>query len=503
MKVPTVEQIRTLDAQTIEKEPITSSALMERAATACFNWIEHKVPREKPFAVFCGSGNNGGDGLVIARLLAQKKRVVSVFLVGPGMDGSPDFLLNLGRLRKNPTIEIRDLRESTDLPAIADESIVIDAIFGTGLTKPVRGRSAEIITHLNHSKAFQKISIDIPSGLFAEDNTHNDGSVFEAGYTLTFQFPKLAFFFAENHRYTGTWHVLPIGLHAASIAATSTTTFYTDSADIHSIVQVRSPFAHKGNFGHALLLAGSNGKIGAAVLASRATLRAGAGLLTTHTPGCGYSILQTAVPEAMVSSDPNGEHISELPPLGAYQAIAIGPGIGRDEDTARCLKVLIQEIAIPVIYDADALNLLAENKTWLAFLSAGSILTPHPGEFDRLAGKSANGCERLQKQKELSLKHGIYIILKGAYTSVSCPDGHVFINSTGNPGMATAGSGDVLTGILLGLRAQGYSPLHTCILGVYLHGMAGDIGAAKRSQHALIAGDLIDFTGLAWKRCCP
>ncbi len=498
MKIPSVEQIRALDAQTIEKEPISSIGLMERAATAAFRWIENMIPREKIMKIFCGTGNNGGDGLVIARLLAQKKRPVHVYILRMVGEGSADFQTNLERLRKNPKVFINELHDIEALPDIAPTDVVVDAIFGSGLNKAVTGPIATIITHLNHSAAFRKISIDLPSGLFTGDNAHNDGTVFKADVTLTFEFPKLAFFFAENYPYTGDWHVLPIGLHTASLEAAKVDHMYTLLPDVLPLIKKRQRFDHKGTYGHALLIAGSKGKIGAAVLAARGTLKAGAGLLSVHLPACGANVLTTAVPEAMTSIDQQEGHVVTLPDLGKANAIAVGPGLGTHPDTQKALKVLIQESALPIIYDADALNMLSENKTWLSFLTAESILTPHPGEFDRLAGKSASSYERLQKQKALSIKHGIYIILKGAYTSVSCPDGSVFFNATGNPGMATAGSGDVLTGVLLGLKAQGYSSLHTCLLGVYLHGLAGDVAANKRSQQALMAGDICEYLGKAW-----
>lgn len=499
MKIPSIEQIRTLDALTIQNEPVSSADLMERAARSCFQWIEHHIPREKPFLVFCGTGNNGGDGLVIARLLAQKKRPVRVVIVRYSEEGSADFNLNLTRLRQNPKIEITEFRESDPLPLIPEGCVIIDAVFGSGLTRPVTGFVADLLSAVNRSKAGKRIAIDIPSGLFAEDNSHNEGTVFRAQVTLTFQFPKLAFFFAENAPFVGHWMVLPIGLHPASIGTTPVKKYWLEAEDIIPLIRPRETFAHKGTFGHALLIAGSYGKTGAAVLGARAALRAGTGLLTVHIPECGYNILQTAVPEAMVSVDKEKECYSVNPSVGSYQAIAVGPGIGTSERSQKALKVLIQESGLPVIYDADALNILGENKTWLSFLTADSILTPHPKEFERLTGKSANSHERLQKQVDFSLKHGVYVVLKGAFTCISCPDGTVYFNSTGNPGMATAGSGDVLTGILLGLKAQGYSSLHTCLLGTYLHGLAGDIAADRRSQTAMTAGDIIEFLGKAWK----
>lgn len=499
MKVFSVDQIRELDALTILHEPITSVDLMERAAKQCFNWLEARLPREKPYIIFCGPGNNGGDGLVIARLLAQKRRSVEVFLVKISEKSSDDFNINLEHLKKNPKVSITEIRKGDPIPSIGENNIIIDAIFGSGLTRPVSGWIAEIITHINNSIAFKKIAIDIPSGLFGDDNRNNDGAVIKADVTLTFQFPKSSFFFAENAQYTGEWFVLPIGLHPKSVSETETKNWFLEKDDCRILLRPKSKFSHKGTFGHALLLAGSYGKMGAAILASRAALRAGAGLVTAHVPSKGYQIIQTAVPEIMTTIDRETDYISEIPDIGNFNAIGIGPGIGMAAETQKALKVLIQEANLPLVIDADALNILGENKTWLAFLTPNTILTPHPKEFERMAGKASGGYDRWQKQIEFSRKFNVYVVLKGAFTTISCPDGSTYFNSTGNPGMATAGSGDVLTGIILGLKAQGYSSREACIIGVYMHGLAGDFAANQKSREGMIASDIMEFLGKAWK----
>ena len=348
------------------------------------------------------------------------------------------------------------------------------------------------------------VSIDIPSGLMGEDNTGNiPENIIQANFTLTFQFPKLSFFFAENGKYIGVWEVLPIRLHPDGIALTQTDFLFIEKEEIQQIIQKRSRFGHKGSFGHALLIAGSFGKMGAAVLASKACLRAGAGLLTTHIPHFGYSIIQTAVPEAMASVDQHDSIFTEFPDLSQFSAVGVGPGINQKTNTKRALKELIEKSKLPLVIDADALNILAENKTWLEKLPENSILTPHPGEFKRLAGESANAYENIQKQIEFSKKYKVIVVLKGAFTSVSTPDGRLFFNSSGNPGMATAGSGDVLTGIILGLLAQGNSPENAALAGVYLHGLAGDLAAQKNSEYSLVAGDIVKFLGKAFLSLNP
>jgi NAD(P)H-hydrate epimerase len=325
------------------------------------------------------------------------------------------------------------------------------------------------------------------------------GAIIEADYTLTFQFPKLAFLFPENEQFTSKWFVLPIGLAEAFTDDVEVKNFTIDPEDAASLLKPRSRFAHKGHFGHALLIAGGYGKMGAAALAAKATLRAGAGLVTAHVPKSGYAIIQTAAPEVMVSIDENETHFSLLPELSSYNAIGLGPGLGMEKETRQAVKLLIQNAGIPLLFDADALNILSENKTWIPFVPPNSIFTPHPKEFERLVGKTANDFERNKRQREFSALHKVYVVLKGANTCISKPDGKCFFNTTGNPGMATGGSGDVLTGIILGLLAQHYHPQEACVLGVFLHGLAGDVAAKKHSHEAMIAGDIIEGLGKAFR----
>jgi NAD(P)H-hydrate epimerase len=360
----------------------------------------------------------------------------------------------------------------------------------------VSGSPAVLIDHLNASGA-TIISIDVPSGLFCDATTTppSGGVVVHATHTLTFAPPKLAFFFPENQVNVGTWHLLDIGLSKEFIRSAAVDNFMVETCDVVPMLRTRKKFDHKGNFGHALLIAGSTGKMGAAVLAARASLRAGTGLLTCAVPRSGLSILQTSVPEAMVIPDPSDHEISAIPDLSGFTAIGIGPGTGTSPGTANAVKMLIQQATHPIVFDADALNILAENRTWLAFMPKGSVLTPHPREFERLAGKSKDNFDRHRLQREFSARYQCFVVLKGAHTVTTTPDGLSFFNTTGNPGMATGGSGDVLTGILTGLMAQGYSSLEACLLGVFIHGMAGDIALKEQGYEALIAGDIINNLG--------
>ncbi len=491
MKVLNVDNIRKGDQYTIEHEPISSINLMERAATNCVQWICENYTNNTPVSIFSGIGNNGGDGLAIARLLSQKSYNIQVYIIEYSKKYSSDFKQNLQRLKKT-AVPIQILHEEDYSFNIPPNSLTIDAIFGSGLSRPISGFAAKIINTLNESMA-EIISIDIASGLFADKlSLEKSPSIVKCKHTLSLAFPKLAFFLAENEAYVGQWHSIEIGIDHGYIQSVEATAYYLEEGDIKLLLKSRSKFSHKGNYGHALLVAGSSGKMGAAILSAKAALRSGLGLLTTHIPSSAVSILQTAVPESMLSIDSNAEYLSEIKDNSIYNAIGIGPGLGTTKSTQLAFKLLIQNTKNPMVIDADAINILSENKTWLAFLPKGSILTPHPKEFERLTGKSNNSLDRIEKQQNISVKYGVYIVLKGANTTISTPDGKLYINSTGNPGMATAGSGDSLTGILLALLAQSYGPESACILGVFIHGLAGDIAALKKGFEALIASDIID-----------
>ncbi len=491
MKILNIDNTRKGDEYTIINEPISSINLMERAAQNCTNWIIDNYKENSKFAIFSGIGNNGGDGLAIARLLKENGFNIKVFIVEYTKKYSDDFKINLSRLEKI-NIEIIFLNEEYYSFSINNDYIIIDSIFGSGLSRSISGFTSSIITQLNKTQNII-VSIDIASGLMADKvvNTKNP-IIIRPNQTLSIAFPKIAFFFAENELYVGNWYNIDIGVHPKYISEVKEFANYILKKDVKIIIKSRSKYSHKGNFGHALLIAGSYGKIGAAILASKAALKTGLGLLTSHIPYSAVNIMQTAIPEAMLSIDDNETVYSNNPILNNFNAIGIGPGLGTSLESQSALKLLIQSINSPMVIDADAINILSKNKTWLAFLPNNTIVTPHIKEFERFAGKTNNSYERIQLQIKLSIKFQIIIILKGANTSISSPDGKLYINSTGNPGMATAGSGDVLTGIILSLLSQGYSPLIASILGVYLHGLAGDIAAYKLGFESLIASDIID-----------
>jgi NAD(P)H-hydrate epimerase len=499
MKILTSSQVRETDKFTIENEPIASIDLMERASKVFFDAIKQKLKKQNNIKVFCGIGNNGGDGLAVSRMLALSGFKVQVYKVAFSEKASPDFLTNEKRLGKIKRIEYITIFPEDALPQISSNDIVIDAIFGSGLSRPLEGFPAKMVNHINASGA-RVIALDMPSGLFCEDNSNNNDNIIKADYTFTFQLPKLAFLIPENDSYVGQWQVLNIGLNQKFIEAQDSPWHFLLPEDLKSGYKFRKKFDHKGTFGHGLLIAGSYGKSGAAVLASKAALATGSGLITSHVPSLNYTIQQSSFPEGMVSIDENEKFFTGIKDILPYSAIAIGPGLGKEKQTQNALKLIIQNSKVPLILDADALNILAENPTWMSFLPTGSILTPHVGEFERIAGKCNNGWERIDKARDLAFKHRIYIILKGAHTAIVCPDKQVIFNSSGNPGMATGGSGDVLSGILLGIQAQGYSSLYSSMAAVYLHGLAADLAINKKPMESLLAGNIIDFLPRAIKK---
>jgi NAD(P)H-hydrate epimerase len=498
MKILSAAKIREWDQYTIQHEPIASIDLMERAATACVQWLTDNYPNAESFGIFCGKGNNGGDGLAIARMLLQNNYKVTVHLLEFGHKGTDDFQTNLAKLHKLPEADIHFIQSVENLHPIPEGQILVDALFGSGLNRAVEGLTAIVVQHINNSGC-EIISIDMPSGLFTDRSSQGALTVM-ASHTLSFHCYKPAFLFAENKGAIGEIHILGIGLHPGYYKNLQVQFELTDEEIIRSLYKPRNRFSHKGNFGHALLVSGSYGKMGAAVLAAKSCLHSGVGLLTCHIPGSGYEILQSTVPEAMVITDFNSSFNTKVDAdLSKYKTIGIGPGLGTATETKMMLREIFDSYSNPLVLDADALNMMASQKDLLKLMPPGSILTPHPKEFERLFGESPNEFERipvaLQKAKELNC----VIILKGHYSFISTSDGRGFFNSTGNAGMATAGSGDVLTGILTGLLAQGYSSVDAAVLGVYLHGLAGDLAAKEFSMEAMVAGDMISQLGKAFQ----
>lgn len=499
MKLFTAQQIRDWDSYTMQEEPIASIDLMERAATACVDWLQHRFPKQEFYTIFCGKGNNGGDGLAIARLLMARNCSVTVYIPESEQQGSYDFQANLERLNQVYPELIQFIETPEELPLVATGNIIIDAILGTGINRPVTGFTAALFDYIN-SLSNVVVAIDMPSGLYA-DKAGDNNPVIEADHTLSFQGYKRALLMADNARAVGQVHVLPIGLDPDYYNQTNTSFEVIDAALIATIYKPRLRFAHKGSYGHGLLIAGSYGKTGAAVLSAKAALRSGIGLLTCYIPATSYSILQGNVPEAMVITDAESNQISE-PELNTeiYTSIGIGPGIGTLSQTINALHHLLQQYRHPMVIDADALNILGLHKGWQTLIPANSILTPHPKEFERLFGATTNNFTQQQLALEKAQLLNCIIIVKGHHSFIATPAGKGFYNTTGNAGMATGGSGDVLTGLLTGLLAQGYTPEDAAIFGVYLHGLAGDLAAAANSMEAMTAGDIIEYLGQSFQQ---
>ena len=485
-EILTSSQQREADGYTIMSEPISSILLMERAASEFLKSIIPYINGKQTIHVFCGTGNNGGDGLAVARMLREKGCNTHVYLVKHSTQLSSDCIQNLAKLSNVITIE-----DDTTLPDIHAEHIVIDAIFGSGLTRPVEGIAATIITLINQSKACV-LSIDIPSGLPCDSVPFVGGIVINAHFTATFERPKLAFFLPESSTYINEWKVISIGLNQHYISTLECTQYYLSAQFIQEKIKPRTRFSHKGTYGHGLVIAGSKGKIGAAVLSTRAALRSGIGLVSAHVPECGYPVIQSIVPEAMCSTDSDSEKITSLPILDRYNAIAIGPGLGICEDTTHVIAQLLTQCSVSLVIDADAINSIASHPTLRNTIPPFSILTPHPKEFERLVGQTNNSIDRLEKLKQFCKEHQVITVLKDAVTVICFPNGQLYFNTTGNPGMATAGSGDVLTGMILALLAQGYTPQDSALIAVYHHGKAGDLAAKHIGEFGMIASDIID-----------
>ena len=502
MKIFTSAQIHELDKYTIDHEPISSLNLMERAAKAITRSIEEEWSTRTPVVVFAGPGNKGGDALAVSRLLAEDGFQVSVFLFNVHNKLSVDCAANKKRLMDGKRVKhFTEITVNFDPPQLTDKTLVIDGLFGSGLNKPLAGGFAAMVKYINQSPA-KVVSIDIPTGLMCEDNTYNiQANIIRADLTLTLQQKKLSMMLADAQQYLGHLKVLDIRLSQEYIQKTDSKYLILEENDIRSLMRQRSDFAHKGSMGNALLIAGSYGMSGAAVLATKACLRAGVGKVTTHTPKRNYDIMQISVPEAVLQMDHEETYFSEPTETEPYNAIGIGPGLGTNENTAIALIAQIRRTNRPLIIDADAINILASHRAWMQQLPKDIILTPHPKEFDRLAGTSSVfSYERLARASELAEHLQAYIILKGHYSALCLPNGHVEFNSTGNSGMATAGSGDVLTGIITALLARGYQQADACRIGMFLHGLAGDLAIKELGKESLIASDLIDYLPKAFLR---
>lgn len=498
MKLFSKEQMYEGDRLTVERQNISSVDLMERAGEQVFNWMHLRLQGAPvPIHIFCGIGNNGGDGLVLARYLILDGYNVTVYIVNCSNKRSKDFLLNYERIKgvskKWPTL----LSCKEDFPEINKNDIIVDAIFGIGLNRPVDIWIKALFVHFKKSTAFT-LSIDIPSGLSTDAIPHDEEGVVLADFTLTFVTPKLVFFLPQTAKFTKQWDVLDIGFDAEYVQNTTTEASLIGKHEILPRYLPRNKFAHKGEFGHSLIIGGSYGKIGAVTLASKAALSVGAGLVTAYVPKCGYIPIQTAFPEAMVITDADEEKISHISFEISPTVIGFGVGMGTHLKTTTAFEAFLKHNKVPLVIDADGINMLSKNTALLKLLPKLTVLTPHPKELERLIGRWENDFDKLEKAKNFSRKHQCILVIKGANT-ITVFDGKLYINTTGNPGMATAGSGDVLTGLITGLISQGYEPFDAAVFGVYLHGKSGDMALEAYGYHSLLATHIIDYLGDAFK----
>ncbi|MBR6177146.1 MAG: NAD(P)H-hydrate dehydratase [Bacteroidales bacterium] len=498
MKILSTEQMRKTDAATIEAQNISSEELMERAGNCLTQKILRLADYKSSIKIFCGAGNNGGDGLVVARLLFQNGHNVDCYYI-KSEKYSADFSSNLKKLERCSKDIIHQIDSAISFPTIEYTDIVIDALFGSGLNRKIEGILADLIKHINNSKA-QIIAIDTPSGLGDYAIPNDNDAVICANRTLTIQSPFLSMLLPENYRYTGDIDIIDIGLNQNFINQLDTPFSTYGANEARFTLPIRPKFAHKGTFGHSLLIAGAYCKTGAAILCCKACHRTGTGLLTVHIPQKCINIMQTASPETMVSADQGLDIIESSPDIEKFSAIGIGPGIGTHPKTAEALFATIKKATdnqLPLVLDADALNIIGNNKQWLNNLPTNTILTPHIKEFDRIFGESKNNLERIEKICQNTKHYSIIIVLKGAYTAVGLPDGTISFNTSGNPAMATAGSGDVLTGIITALLAQKLTPKNAARYGVYIHGAAGDIAAKEIGNCGITAQDIIKYIPFA------
>lgn len=501
MKIFPTQDLRNIDRYTIEHEPVASIDLMERAASAVVYEIISHWKRNKRICIFAGPGNNGGDALAIARLLLVEGYSPQIYLFNTA-NLSDDCKINRNRLTEEfPDAKFNEIIKEFRPPQLDTDTLVIDGLFGSGLNKPLAGGFKSLVEYINDSDAYV-ISIDIPSGLMCDWEQKNETRyIVRAHITYSFQFPKLAFFLRENEPYVGNWQVLDIGLHPDIISETATRFYCVEACDAKRLLHSRDRFSDKKDYGHALLIGGRYGMVGATVLAAQAALRSGIGLISVHAPRCANIMLQTAVPEALFEPDSEDLECSEVTLKPRYNAIGIGIGMGHSAKPTSCLRSLLTDMRLPAVFDADALNILAGHKDLLDLLPIGTIITPHINEFERMFDCVIDtDAHRLQQAIAMACHYRIVIVLKGAHTAIITPKGEIYFNTTGNPGMATAGSGDVLTGIITSLLAQGYESVEAATLGVYLHGLAGDLAAAEGSEESVTARDIVANLGKAFRK---
>lgn len=499
MKILTALQLKELDSYTIKQQNISAVDLMERAANTCFDWIIEQFDAAEKYIVVCGQGNNGGDGLVLARLLSKNDCLVECILLKDSPKTTPSHYLNIQRLEETNCL-IQTIENIEELDAVDfSGKIVIDSIFGTGLSRSAEGLTSMMIQQINQCDIKSVISIDVPSGMYCDRLNAETDPIVRADYTLTFHSPKQTFFFSEVGNLVGRVIVLDIGLDKEFAVSMEGTNYFISSESVGKILKKRETFTNKGSYGHVNILAGSLGKMGAAVMMAKGASYSGAGLVTATIPASGLIIMQTCLPTAMCDIYYGEKVLSGEIEINENYTYGIGPGIGISASTVEFIDTFLKKVKDPVVLDADALNIISEHSEMLLDIPKSSILTPHIKEFQRLVGATKDSTERIRELVSFATQHQVFVVLKDARTIICSPKGECFYSLNGTPGMATGGSGDVLAGILTGLLTQGYSSEETCQIGVILHGIAGELAADKYTEYAMTAESILEQIGNGFK----
>ncbi len=505
MKILSLNQIKKMDQYYIDSKSISSIELMEKAAKSCFEWIKKNnfLKKNIPFTILSGTGKNGGDGLCIAKKLNIYGAKTYIYIIHISNNLSDEFLIKKQQML-NEKINFYDIYENSKIPTFNKKSYLIDTIFGIGLNRNIEKFWSYFFNFINKIKFKSIISIDIPSGIFVEKHNDNFNSIIKATHTLTFQVPKIPFFLPDYEKYIGNWHILNFMSTNKFLKNVKTKLFFIEISNIKKIIKKRKKFSHKGNYGHGLLIGGSYGMIGSMVLSAKACFKSGIGKLTVYIPNCGYDIIQCTIPEAILITDKENYFINNINFIEKVNSIGIGMGMGLKTKTVYAVESFLiycnNKKKKNLVIDADAINILGIKKKLIHLLPKETIITPHIKEFKRLFGSWENDYQKINILKKKSKEHKIFIILKGAHTIISTPDGEIYFNSTGNPGMSTAGNGDVLTGIIVGFLSQGYSPKESCIISVFLHGLSGDLASSKLGEESITSTDVIKFLPMAFKK---
>ena len=491
-KLLSCSEIKELDSKTIENKNITSLDLMSDAVQTVEKWILNNYKKNQKFSIICGNGNNGADGILLSCKLMLKNYKVQAYFINEV--GSSEFNHQFNYAKK---IELNlEKIDFDNLKSIEFSGVIIDCIFGVGLNREITGKYLKIVNLVNSLKK-KIISIDTPSGISAD--TYFSSNHIIPDIVLTFHAPKLTFFFSEYLDKIKNVEILDIGLDNSEYKRMEGVGELIDINIIAKIYKPRKKITHKGDCGHALLFAGSEGKYGASILCGKSLFRSGAGLLTFLCDEKTKKFIYKSLPEAMTSDIIIKDQYSISAEIKKYKVIGIGPGLGMSKLVIKNFKQIINEVNYPIVVDADGLNILSKDKDLFEKLPKESILTPHIGEFKRFAGNFENSNEKIMLQRRISKKYGLNIVLKGPYTTMTDSKGDLYINTSGNSGLATAGSGDVLTGIITGFLAQNYTPFNAMISGVFLHGLSADIAVKKSHVNSLIASDITENLSSAFK----